>query len=90
MRQPVIALNAFKKEQLKYLTDRLVAVYNKAFDFSPDTSNESILNWTLFELKKATANADFSVREYITKLIEVLDLLQQHPDTLKLTQELDR
>ena len=90
MRQPVITLNPFKKEGLQHLTDRVVAIYEKAFDFSPETSYESIQNWTLFELKKATSNADYSIREYITKLIEVLDLLQQHPDTLKLTRELDR
>ncbi|SFH67251.1 P-loop protein of unknown function [Tindallia magadiensis] len=90
LRQPVITLDPFRKEKWQHLTEQIVALYQKSYQFSPSINASSLRNWTMLELRKATSHGDFSIREYITKLIEVLDLMQQHPEKLNLSQSLDR
>lgn len=91
LRQPVISLPSLTQEELLLLTERVVALYRKAYDYSTEVTHGSLANWTMFELKKTTPKGkSLSMREYLTKLIEVLDLMQQHPDKLHLRWELER
>ena len=81
MRQPIVRLRKPNSEEYQELTDRIISIYKVLYDFQPNTSNESIKSWTLLSTKKFGSKMnDLSIREYLTKLIEVLDIMEQHPE----------
>lgn len=89
IRQPIIRLHRFAREQLQALTDRIVEIYNKAYDLKPTISNESITSWTLLCCKKLGLKlSDLTPREYIIRLVEVLDIMEQHPENTIFSAEL--
>ena len=89
VRQPVIRLHKLNTEEFQELTDRVIDIYKILYDFEPITSNESIRSWTFISCKKFGAKiSELSIREYLTKLIEVLDIMEQHPDNRLFTSEL--
>ncbi|MGI6584756.1 MAG: BREX system ATP-binding domain-containing protein [Lutisporaceae bacterium] len=89
VRQPVIRLHKLNTEEFQELTDRVIDIYKTLYNFEPITSNESIRSWTFISCKKFGAKiSELSIREYLTKLIEVLDIMEQHPDNRLFTSEL--
>lgn len=89
IRQPIIRLRKFNKEQLHMLTEKIVEIYNCAYDLKPSITNESITSWTLLSCKKFGAKlAELTPREYIIKLVEILDIMEQHPKNTIFTTEL--
>jgi hypothetical protein len=89
VRQPVMRLQKLSIEEFQELTDRVIDIYKMLYNFELKTSNESIRSWTFISCKKFGANiSDLSLREYLTKLIEVLDIMEQHPDNKVFTSEL--
>lgn len=89
IRQPIMRLHRFTKEQLQILTDKIVEIYNKAYDLKPSITNESITSWTLLCCRKLGAKlAELTPREYIIKLVEILDIMEQHPQNALFTAEL--
>lgn len=89
VRQPIMRLQKLKVEDLQELTDRVIEIYKVLYDFNPETSNESIRSWTLISCKKFGEKiSELSIREYLTKLIEVLDIMEQHPENRLFTSEL--
>ncbi|HYE81597.1 MAG TPA: BREX system ATP-binding domain-containing protein [Clostridia bacterium] len=89
VRQPIIRLQKLSVEEFQELTDRIIDIYKLLYNFEPRTSNESIRSWTFISCKKFGAKiSELSIREYLTKLIEVLDIMEQHPDNKVFTSEL--
>jgi hypothetical protein len=89
VRQPIIRLQKLSVEEFQELTDRVIDIYKKLYNFEPKTSNESIRSWTFISCKKFGAKlSELSIREYLTKLIEVLDIMEQHPENKIFTSEL--
>lgn len=89
VRQPIIRLQKLNVEEFQELTDRVIEIYKSLYDFEPGTSNESIRSWTFISCKKFGAKiSELSIREYLTKLIEVLDIMEQHPENKLFTSEL--
>jgi hypothetical protein len=89
IRQPIMRLHKFSKEQLQALTDKIVDIYNKAYDLKPSITNESITSWTLLCCKKFGSRlSELTPREYIIKLVEILDIMEQHPENAIFTAEL--
>lgn len=89
IRQPIMRLHKFSKEQLHMLTDKIVELYNIAYDLKPSITNESITSWTLLCCKKFGARlSELTPREYIIKLVEILDIMEQHPENAIFTAEL--
>ncbi|MDF2520251.1 MAG: hypothetical protein K0R84_879 [Clostridia bacterium] len=89
IRQPIMRLHKFNREQLHNLTDKIVEIYNTAFDLKPSITNESITSWTLLCCKKFGARlSELTPREYIIKLVEILDIMEQHPGNAIFTAEL--
>lgn len=88
-RQPVIRLQKLSTEEFQELTDRIIEIYKILYNFEPMTSNESIRSWTFISCKKFGSKlSELSIREYLTKLIEVLDIMEQHPENKLFTSEL--
>ncbi|HYF75284.1 MAG TPA: BREX system ATP-binding domain-containing protein [Candidatus Nitrosocosmicus sp.] len=89
VRQPIMRLQKLSVEEFQELTDRVIDIYKMLYNFEPTTSNESIRSWTFISCKKFGAKiSELSVREYLTKLIEVLDIMEQHPENKVFTSEL--
>ena len=89
VRQPIIRLQKLSIYEFQELTDRVIDMYKLLYSFEPRTSNESIRSWTFISCKKFGANiSELSIREYLTKLIEVLDIMEQHPENKVFTSEL--
>lgn len=89
VRQPIIRLQKLNVEELQELTDRVIEIYKMLYGFEPKTSNESIRSWTLISCKKIGSRiSELGIREYLTKLIEVLDIMEQHPENRVFTSEL--
>jgi len=89
VRQPVIRLHKLNTEEFQELTDRVINIYKMLYNFVPANSNESIRSWTFISLRKFGGKlAELSIREYLTKLIEVLDIMEQHPENKLFTSEL--
>jgi hypothetical protein len=89
VRQPIIRLQKLSIDEFQELTDRVIDIYKLLYNFEPKTSNESIRSWTFISCKKFGAKiSELSIREYLTKLIEVLDIMEQHPENKVLTSEL--
>ncbi len=89
LRKPVIRLKRLNLEDIQELTDKIIEHHVKAFKWSPKLSNEGIRNWSLLEFKKSRDSIlPVNTREYITKLIEILDILEQNPDNKVYSSEL--
>lgn len=89
LRQPIMRLQKLTAADFQELTDRVIDVYKKLYGIEPKISNESIRSWTFISCKKFGAKIlELSIREYLTKLIEVLDIMEQHPDNTVFKAEL--
>ncbi len=89
IRQPIIRLHRFTRDQLQTLTDILVDLYHKAYDLTPSISTESITSWVLLCCKKFGSKiSELTPREYIVKLVEILDIMEQHPENTLFRAEL--
>lgn len=89
IRQPILRLHRFTKEQLQTLTNNIVELYQIAYDLKPAITNDSITNWTLLCCKENGSKLDqLTPREYIIKLVEILDIMEQHPENTIFSAEL--
>lgn len=89
LRQPIMRLQKLSVDDFQELTDRVIEIYKKLYDFEPKITNESIRSWTFISCKKFGAKiSELSIREYLTKLIEVLDIMEQHPENTVFKAEL--
>lgn len=89
IRQPIIRLHRFTRDQLQSLTNKIVDIYHKAYDLTPSITNDSITSWTLLCCKKFGSRLEqLTPREYIIKLVEILDIMEQHPENAIFSAEL--
>ncbi len=89
LRKPILNLKTLSFEDIQALTDKIVMCHREAFNWIPKISNETIRNWTLLDLQKSgTPIMRVNTRIYITKLIEILDIIEQNPDSKQYCSEL--
>lgn len=80
-RLPVMQLGKLNFENLQALTEKIISLYSKAYGWTPKNSSESIRNWVLVNFKKENANiSNINTREFVVKLVEILDILEQQPE----------
>lgn len=90
LRQPVIHLGHLPEEDLNRLTGNLVRLHTALHRWSPSISVPSIRNWTLLNLYRSEEpRPSANPRAYIIRLLELLDLMQQHPERQIFHTELD-
>lgn len=80
MRQTVLRLEKLDNEELQTLTNRIVQLHQTAYGWQPKISSEAARNWTLLTLGKDNGTGQpINTREFIIKLVEILDILEQNP-----------
>lgn len=90
-RQPVLRLTKPSFDDLSKVTNKIYKIYEELFGLKPQISIESIMNWTLCMYKeKEPEMRGLNIRKYIMKLVEVLDIMEQHPDNAIFRTELKR
>lgn len=89
LRQPIIRLKQLKSNQFGQLTGKIVELFSYAYNFKLRISEQSLQNWvTLMLNKDGYELSQITIRIYIKKLIEVLDMLEQNPDSFMFKTEL--
>lgn len=90
IRQPIIKLNSIDINEYINITNKIINIYKKAFEIEFKVSNESLKNWVLYTYhKKGKEIKDIKTREFITRLIGILDTIEQNPNNYVYNNELD-
>ncbi len=80
MRQTVMRLEKLTNDDLQNLTNRIILIHQTAYGWELKISGEAARNWTLLTLgKEKGAGRPVNTREFIIKLVEILDILEQNP-----------
>lgn len=80
MRLPVIRMTRLSQDDLLSLAEKLIALHKTAYNWAPYINAEAAMNWALLTLKKdRNGSLLANTREFIKKLIEFLDTLEQNP-----------
>jgi len=89
LRQPIMHLTKFKSHEIDELTSRILELHIKAFNSTIRLSPQSLKKWVFYYFKKEGLNLDkLSLREYLIKLIEILDIIDQNPENLIFSKEI--
>ncbi len=89
LRQPIMHLTKFKTPDIDELTMKILDFYSKAFNFNSQLSARSLKKWVFYYYKKEGLDLSrLSLREYLIKLIEILDIIDQNPDNLIFSKEI--
>lgn len=79
MRQPVIHMLKLNQNELLLLTEKIMDIHKIAFGWMPSINAEAAKNWALLTLNKDRAESQLvNTRDFIKKLIEFLDILEQN------------
>jgi len=79
MRQTIMRLNELNSNELLDLTEKILYLHKLAYNWEPTTSSSAIKSWATLALKRSKEGLKVNTREFIVKLIEILDIMEQHP-----------
>ncbi len=80
LRQPVIWLSPLGHAAYGEFTDALYGIYKEQYDVELKISTDSLKNWVLLSYHKEGADLkSLTFRDFATKLLEILDIIQQNP-----------
>jgi hypothetical protein len=80
LRQPIIRLRNFKKEELKLLTIRTINIHKIAYYWNVKIEDEDIESFIERTCKKNGNEAvEPNTREYLKNLVDALDIMEQNP-----------
>jgi len=80
IRESIIHLNSIDSSHYLDLTRRIFEIYSKAYDISWQVDLESIKNWVLYTYHKEEKDIDdLKTREFITRLIKILETIEEEP-----------
>lgn len=81
LKESIIYLKSIKSENYNQLTESIVSIYKKAYGFKSDIHLESLKNWVLYTYHKEEKQIeDLKTREFITRLIKILETIEQAPE----------
>lgn len=81
MRESIIHLNSISPSHYLELTRKIFSLYKKAYDISWQIDPESIKNWVLYTYHKEEKDINnLRTREFITRLINILETIDQSPE----------
>lgn len=88
-KQMVMNLPSPRLEDFNVLTGIIMGIYDEVYSLEPLISQESLMNWTLFSCKREESDIfKLTMRQYIMKIIEILDIMVQYPDNKIFKSEL--
>lgn len=80
VRQPIMHLKRLPFEVYFELAEKLTYIYKKVYDVQLDISIESLKNWVFLTYKEhGREYHEVTIREFITKYIEIMDIIHQSP-----------
>lgn len=80
MRQPVIWLKPLNHTDFSTFTGAFFDLYASQYEIDLKISTESLKNWVLLSYHKEGQNImELTFRDFSTKLLEILDIIQQNP-----------
>ncbi|OQY07776.1 MAG: hypothetical protein B6I28_05325 [Fusobacteriia bacterium 4572_132] len=81
MRGTILKLKPFSLEELTKLSEKIIEIYSRVYPLELKTTPDSIKNWVLLEFNKNKVDIEkLSVRIFIIKLIEILDIISTDPN----------
>lgn len=79
-RQPLVNIESIGYEDYKALSEKIVGVYKQAFEVRLTISSEALMNWSLLTLvKEGKIYRNITSRQFVKKLLEILDIIEQNP-----------
>ncbi len=91
MRQPILRLPKLSDEDFMKITTNMYEIYKEVYNIKPSISIESIMNWALYMYKEVEPDMkEINLRKFVMKVIEVFDIIEQHPDNTLLKSELKK
>ncbi len=90
LRQPVIWLSPLSQNDFGTFTDAFFKLYENQYDIDLKISTSSLKNWVLLSYHKEGINFnELTFRDFSTKLLEILDIIQQNPKNNVFRSELN-
>lgn len=90
IRQPIVMLKDIELKDYISITEKIVVIYKKAFNTEIKITDESLKNWVLYTYHKDKIDINkLKIREFITRLITILDTIDQNPDNFVYNSNLD-
>ena len=80
MLAPVIRLEPLTNEEMLVLTEKLADIHAQLFDYTPTLTQDDLVDFIRIEFGRIGADSHITPREVIRDFIELLNILQQHPD----------
>jgi len=81
LRDSIIHLESLESKDHGQLTDNIVSIYRKAYDFKRDVNLESLKNWVLYTYHQEKRDIQkLKTREFIIRLIKILESIEQDPE----------
>lgn len=79
VRQPVLTLKPFSHQEFYYLTEKLIDIHSKHYQYRAPVDIATISNLVVIECNKLEKE-QITIRNYAKKLLEILDLMEQNPE----------
>lgn len=80
LRQPVIKIGGLDIESIVNLTNTIVSIHGTAYDWTVPVDSETIEKFAKLSCCKFGNNiSSINCREYLKKLIDILDIMEQNP-----------
>lgn len=80
VRQPVMILSKMTPEHMQQLNLKVLELYRYAYDFQLEINPLFLQKWMVSQFKQEGLD-NINIRIYLKKLIEVLDVIEQNPDS---------
>lgn len=81
LHQPIIRLTALGPAQMRILVEKLAEIHASLYGYEQIVSPEDMDAFIRIEFGRIGADSNLTPREVIRDFIEVLDIIQQNPDT---------
>lgn len=86
LRKPVVKIRGLGPEDLVKLTKNIIFLHKQLYNWTPSFSEETIREYVELPCRKfGNKVSEANIREYLKKLVDILDLMEQNPgnDLLK-------
>ena len=86
LRKPVVKIRGLGPEDLVKLTKNIVFLHKQLYSWTPLLSEETIQDYVELSCRRfGNRVSEANIREYLKKLVDILDLMEQNPgnDLLK-------
>ncbi len=80
LRQPIVTLKAIEPIQFLEMTDKIMALHLEHYQYTTQVEAQSLHHLAFIECEKMSKGEPITIRNFIKKLLEILDLMEKRPD----------